>query len=1198
MRKTYLFWLLALLMSYSTSYSQAFKSNNGNLKENGSLKKHQNLEKKRKELSQKTKVSDSKHWYSTNRGKTALDCPDESIYSNPLIGYTNASTSESVSGYSVATSFNFDGSIETVTFWSVNAFNDGSAWSACSNEDPMLFDVVFYEMGENGLGAVHSSYTDIASVSVATGEIFGELVEIYQHTIVLSTPCNLLNGFVSITGKSDNSCWFMWIDSPEGSGTAYQYDASLGTWDIQEFPYSLCLGGKPNTCLAPVDLTASNISVSTADLGWTELNTAAKWQVDFSYLEGTQVSSTIIDTDANPLTVEALNAQSFYEFSARAVCAEGDTSQWSMPLKFKTSCTEVANFPLTENFDGDWATWCWNVIDADADGITWNQDSIYITPVLSGKYAAHGMGNLDDYLISPQLVLDAVYQFTWLDKVESSSKNNTYEILVSTTGSSPADFTTNLGTFDCTNTNWKKHAVYLDQFSGQTIYVAIHQIYSASSWYGFGIEDVTIDLKPDCIPVVDLSVSNITLTTADLSWVETGDAAAWNIEYGIEGFVLGEGTSVKVTENPYTLTGLLAGMFYDFYVQADCGDGTAEWTGPVSFATLCETGTTIAESFEDKVPPTCWHTFANGAGTGVWVQDPYMASQGSYSALAPYENSGGDNEKWLVTGKTTIPEGKTLSFYTTDYFESDYGSTLSVKISTGSSYDIVADYVDLLTLNEADVTAGVFAPFNVDLSAYEGQDAYLAFVMVDNNGDTWNLDDVAFISCPAPSNITVSNITTSSVDISWTSNAASFTVEYGDAGFTLGEGINDKTTATNYSITGLTPSTTYDFYVKASCSDTDESTWVGPFTFGTSSLPCEDITVFPYFEGFEGQVEFDCWTAMYNTASDGGLDGTNLVTPPTTNSWFVITPESFDGNGVYYIFEGTRAAGLGYTAPDFNWLVSPNIVLPSKGGNLTFMLWLKDSVEVAWITKFYVNIYDGATWTTALSYGDGTPDNEFEQLVEVDLTVYASKTIKVAFVFEFNDGYELAIDNITINSNGTVNDQTDVLTYSIAGEIEASTINTTNHTIDAKVVSGTDVTALVATYTLSDGAAAKVGNAAQVSAQTPNNFTNPVVYKVTAEDGVSTQDWTVTVTPVVGVRDGLANRVNIYPNPSNGNFIVEGAFGEKAMAKILDVTGKTVTTVEINSNKQNIDLSAFGNGVYFVEIANGNQKAMFKVFKQ
>lgn len=81
-----------------------------------------------------------------------------------------------------------------------------------------------------------------------------------------------------------------------------------------------------------------------------------------------------------------------------------------------------------------------------------------------------------------------------------------------------------------------------------------------------------------------------------------------------------------------------------------------------------------------------------------------------------------------------------------------------------------------------------------------------------------------------------------------------------------------------------------------------------------------------------------------------------------------------------------------------------------------------------------------------------------------------------------------------------------------SGAAVNGTINQTLGTISVAAVSGTAVTALVATFTLSTGATAKVNSTAQTSGTTSNNFTNPVEYTITAEDGVTTKTYTVTVT--------------------------------------------------------------------------------------
>ncbi len=103
---------------------------------------------------------------------------------------------------------------------------------------------------------------------------------------------------------------------------------------------------------------------------------------------------------------------------------------------------------------------------------------------------------------------------------------------------------------------------------------------------------------------------------------------------------------------------------------------------------------------------------------------------------------------------------------------------------------------------------------------------------------------------------------------------------------------------------------------------------------------------------------------------------------------------------------------------------------------------------------------------------------------------------------------------VTATTNSDKNDETEILTYSFGTPPQTgdATINTTAKTIDIEVENGTDLTKLVSTFTLSDGATAKVGTEAQVSGTTANDFTSPVTYKVTAEDGTTVQNWVVTVT--------------------------------------------------------------------------------------
>jgi peptidoglycan/xylan/chitin deacetylase (PgdA/CDA1 family) len=87
-----------------------------------------------------------------------------------------------------------------------------------------------------------------------------------------------------------------------------------------------------------------------------------------------------------------------------------------------------------------------------------------------------------------------------------------------------------------------------------------------------------------------------------------------------------------------------------------------------------------------------------------------------------------------------------------------------------------------------------------------------------------------------------------------------------------------------------------------------------------------------------------------------------------------------------------------------------------------------------------------------------------------------------------------------------------ITVFSFASPDATGTINEAAHTITVAVPYGTDVTALVATFTTT-GTTVRVGNTTQTSKITANNFTSPLTYTVTAAD-LTTNDYTVTVTVI------------------------------------------------------------------------------------
>lgn len=106
-----------------------------------------------------------------------------------------------------------------------------------------------------------------------------------------------------------------------------------------------------------------------------------------------------------------------------------------------------------------------------------------------------------------------------------------------------------------------------------------------------------------------------------------------------------------------------------------------------------------------------------------------------------------------------------------------------------------------------------------------------------SGGGTWNCSSCFEVMCSAPTSLNATNVTGSSADLNWLGSvyATSFDIEYGPAGFTQGTGTSDATGSNSLSISGLTPGTAYDFYVRAICSPGDFSAWSSA-SFSTTPL--------------------------------------------------------------------------------------------------------------------------------------------------------------------------------------------------------------------------------------------------------------------------------------------------------------------------------------------------------------------------
>ncbi|OQY28754.1 MAG: hypothetical protein B6244_06230 [Candidatus Cloacimonetes bacterium 4572_55] len=170
----------------------------------------------------------------------------------------------------------------------------------------------------------------------------------------------------------------------------------------------------------------------------------------------------------------------------------------------------------------------------------------------------------------------------------------------------------------------------------------------------------------------------------------------------------------------------------------------------------------IDEGFEDVAfPPTDWVSFIgeNGEGTSWdWDRSTSYAHSGSACAYIWHENVSTSAQDWLVTPKLKPDAGNnSLSFYMREKYSQEYGTTYTIRVSTDSQTDH-DDFTIVRTYSESDITTS-FANYTVDLSTYNDSEIYVAFVMEQDMGDCWYLDDVSGIPLwvPAHDYATLSN---------------------------------------------------------------------------------------------------------------------------------------------------------------------------------------------------------------------------------------------------------------------------------------------------------------------------------------------------------------------------------------------------------------------------------------------------------
>ncbi|WP_369995747.1 fibronectin type III domain-containing protein [Winogradskyella sp.] len=387
--------------------------------------------------------------------------------------------------------------------------------------------------------------------------------------------------------------------------SGFQYRVSYD--DVGGWQYGYCVesptitSAAPPSCIDPSMLSATGITDTSADLGWTENGTATIWNVEV-VTSGTPATGTPTASGVtNPYTAMGLTANTAYDFYVQADCGGLGTSNWVGPFTFTTACTAIAA-PYSEDFETFTTSTtpfssenCWNANNSasffwesapfdDTSSSGTGPDSSVTTGNYFFTEASGSTAGNEANLVSPLIDLSGLTTPSLsFDYHMHGVIMGTLNVLVNGT-----DNVWSLSGEQQANATdpFNNTIIDLSAYAGQTISVTFNGI-SGGDWESdMAIDNVVFDELPACPAPSVLTATNITDTTADLGWTENGSATIWDIELGLDGFTpTGTPTNAGVA-NPYAATGLTENTDYDFYVRSDCSGSTSAWVGPFSFSTL------------------------------------------------------------------------------------------------------------------------------------------------------------------------------------------------------------------------------------------------------------------------------------------------------------------------------------------------------------------------------------------------------------------------------------------------------------------------------------------------------------------------------------------------------------------------------------------------------------------------------------
>ncbi|MBO4873716.1 MAG: fibronectin type III domain-containing protein [Bacteroidales bacterium] len=615
--------------------------------------------------------------------------------------------------------------------------------------------------------------------------------------------------------------------------------------------------------IKPLNLTASNITATAADVTWTGRQDV-EWELKYG-ISGFDVESegTSVENIAQTsYSITGLLANTSYDVYVKAVCRGGGDDEWVM-VSFVSGCG-IQAIPYTENLDGITLYNSSRIIPRCWERIVSNDLYPYIVGQSLSTTTSHSglqaicmhtsRTNQQNVLALPQMSDINTLMISFWARYNDSVPEN-FQVGYVANG----EFTP-LESFALT-TNYRQYIVLLNDVSADAERIAICLNDPAGGSFVY-VDDVEVVPIVSCPSPINVEVSNITNNSAVISWTPVGDETAWQYTMD-DGITWNDFATAPVgtTTKSYTFTGLDAATGYTIKIRAYCSDSEqSEASSEVAFYTdicgddeMCEISYSLSDRFGDS-----WNDAA------INVVD---VETGRVLTALTME-IGISN----ITGTLQVCNGREISFvWSSGSFDNECSYAVydvnGDEILSGTGAMATVNYmvdchcmrpsalnVSSITTNSATIiwTAGADETawqicvndnedeiINVEYTTYTltdlSQDSDYTVKVRANCGESNGVSDwtanVAFTTaavCPVPTNLRVSIIDANSVDLTWNGwiGQNSWQICIND---NEDEIINVE--YTTYTLTDLSPELNYTVKVRTNCEEDGFSRWSPDLSF-------------------------------------------------------------------------------------------------------------------------------------------------------------------------------------------------------------------------------------------------------------------------------------------------------------------------------------------------------------------------------